>query len=172
MRSICRWKRAPLPKDEDRRIRSLKKINILDSNTEERFDRITRIAAAAFDVPIALVTLIDKDRQWFKSHFGINMLETPRDQAFCAYTILENKVMIVRDTLIDPRFAYNPLVTGEPRIRFYAGYPLSLPDGTSPGTLCLIDIRPRDLDKTKRDLLCDLGRLVELELTATQFIDH
>lgn len=169
MRSICRWKRAPLPKDEDRRIRSLYKINILDSNTEERFDRITRIAAAAFDVPIALVTLIDKDRQWFKSHFGINMLETPRDQAFCAYTILENKVMIVPDTLIDPRFADNPLVTGEPRIRFYAGYPLSLPDGTSPGTLCLIDTRPRDLDKTKRDLLCDLGRLVELELAATQY---
>lgn len=164
MRSMCRWGRALLPENEARRIEALKALQLLDTEKEERFEQITRIAAAAFDVPIALVTLVDQDRQWFKSHFGLSATETPRDQAFCAHTILDTKLMIVRDTLLDTRFADNPLVTKEPRIRFYAGYPLTLPNGTSPGTLCLIDTRPRDLDETKRALLRDLGRLVEREL--------
>ena len=164
MRSTCRWGRAPLPEDEERRIKALKELQILDTKMEERFDQITRIAAAAFDVPIALVTLVAQDRQWFKSRVGLNVTETPRDQAFCAHTILDTKVMIVRDTLLDPRFADNPLVIGEPRIRFYAGYPLTLPNGISPGTLCLIDTRPRDLDEAKLGLLRDLGRLVEREM--------
>ncbi len=167
MRSMCRWERAPIPQNEARRIKALNELQILDTNPEERFERIARIAARAFDVPIALVTLVDQDRQWFKSHYGLNVNETPRDRAFCAHTITDTEVMVVRDTLFDPRFADNPLVTGEPRIRFYAGYPLKLPDGTSPGTLCLIDTRPRDLDEAKRALLRDLGRLVELELNAT-----
>ena len=164
MRSICRWRRARFPENEDRRIEALNKLQLLDTEIEDRFERITRIAAAAFDVPIALVTLVDRDRQWFKSHFGLHVTETPRDQAFCAHTILDKEIMIVRDTLLDPRFAENPLVTGEPRIRFYAGYPLTLSNGTSPGTLCLIDTRPRDLDEAKRALLRDLGSLVEREL--------
>ena len=167
MRSMCRWRRASFPQNEEHRIEALKALQLLDTNKEERFEQITRIAAAAFDVPIALVTLVDRDRQWFKSHFGLSASETPRDQAFCAHTILDTKVMIVRDTLLDPRFADNPLVVGEPRIRFYAGYPLTLPNGTSPGTLCLIDTRPRDLDKVKIDLLRELGRLVEREMTLT-----
>ena len=164
MRSTCRWGRAPLPEDEERRIKTLKELQILDTKMEARFDQITRIAAAAFDVPIALVTLVDQDRQWFKSRFGLSVTETPRDQAFCAHTILDTKVMIVRDTLLDPRFADNPMVIGEPRIRFYAGYPLTLPNGISPGTLCLINTRPRDLDEAKLGLLRDLGRLVEREM--------
>lgn len=166
MRSSCRWQRASLPTTENQRIASLDSLKLLDTQAEERFDRITRIAAATFDVPIALVTLVDRERQWFKAHVGLDVAETPRDQAFCAHTILGEEVMVVRDTLLDPRFARNPLVTGEPRIRFYAGYPLKLPDGTSPGTLCLIDTRPRDLDEAKRDLLRDLGKLVERELSA------
>jgi len=167
MRSMCRWGRAPIPENEEQRIETLKQLQLLDTNIEERFEQITRIAAAAFDVPMALVTLVDRDRQWFKSHFGLSATETPRDQAFCAHAILDTKVMIVRDTLLDARFADNPLVVGEPRIRFYAGYPLTLPNGTSPGTLCLIDTRPRDLDEVKIDLLKDLGRMVEREMTAT-----
>ncbi len=166
MRSMCRWGRAPFPENEAHRIEALKALQLLDTKKEERFERITRIAAAAFDVPIALVTLVDQDRQWFKSRFGLSATETPRDQAFCAHTILDMKIMIVRDTLLDPRFADNPLVIGKPRIRFYAGYPLTLPNGTSPGTLCLIDTRPRDLDEVKINLLRDLGKMVEREIAA------
>jgi DNA-binding response OmpR family regulator len=166
MRSSCRWKRAPLAVDEALRMNRLNELNLLDSKMEERFDRITRIAATAFDVPIALLSLIDKNRQWFKSRIGLEISETPRDRAFCAHTILGEDLMIVRDTLVDPLFADNPLVTGEPRIRFYAGYPLRLPDGTSPGSLCIIDVRPRDIDPTKLDVLKDLGKLVEIELNS------
>ena len=165
MRSTCRWARAAQPAGEQNRIAALNKLQILDSPTEERFDRITRIAAAAFDVPIALVSLVDRNRQWFKSHFGLKTTETPRDQAFCAHAILNRDIMVVRDTLLDPRFADNPLVIGEPRIRFYAGCPLTLPDGSSPGTLCLIDTRPRDLDDVRLGLLKELGRIVEIEMT-------
>ena len=164
MRSVCRWRRAPMPESEAHRIEAVKELQLLDTAPEERFDQITRIAAAAFDVPIALVTLVDQDRQWFKSRFGLSAPETPRDQAFCAHAILEKDVMLVRDTLLDPRFADNPLVIEDPRIRFYAGYPLTLPNGNSPGTLCLIDTRPRDLDEAKLDLLRKLGRLVEQEM--------
>jgi phosphoribosyl 1,2-cyclic phosphodiesterase/DNA-binding response OmpR family regulator len=167
MRSMCRWGRAPFPENEAHRIEALKALQLIDTEKEERFEQLTRIAAAAFDVPIALVTLVDQDRQWFKSRFGLSATETPRDQAFCAHTILDTEVMIVRDTLLDPRFADNPLVIGQPRIRFYAGYPLTLPNGTSPGTLCLVDTRPRDLDEVKINLLRDLGKMVEREMTAT-----
>jgi ribonuclease BN (tRNA processing enzyme)/DNA-binding response OmpR family regulator len=169
MRSACRWRRAPLPKGEKRRIENLKKLQILDTQLEDRFDRITRIAAAAFNVPIALVTLVDQDRQWFKSRFGLNARQTPRDQSFCAHAILDTQVMVVRDTLLDHRFADNPLVTGEPRIRFYAGYPLTLPNGSSPGTLCLIDTRPRDLDESQIELLRDLGKLIEREIIVAPY---
>jgi phosphoribosyl 1,2-cyclic phosphodiesterase/DNA-binding response OmpR family regulator len=168
MRSACRWKRAPLPEDEESRLESLRKLKTLDTEDEDRFDRITRIAAAAFNVPITLVSLVDQNRQWFKSRYGLNVTQTHRDQAFCAHTILGKQVMVVRDTLLDTRFADNPLVIGEPRIRFYAGYPLTLSNGSSPGTLCLIDNRPRDLSETKRDLLKELGKLVEKELNESQ----
>lgn len=165
MRGTSRWERAPLTEDEERRIETLKELKILDTVPEERFDKIIRIAAEAFDVPIALVSLVDKDRQWFKSRFGLKVTETPRDQSFCAHAILEKDIMVVRDALIDPRFADNPLVLRDPRIRFYAGYPLTMPDGSSLGTLCLIDTRPRDIDDAKINLLRELGRLVEKEIT-------
>ena len=165
LRTTCRWARARIPEGEGSRLAALNELDILDSEPEERFDRIVRIAAEAFAVPIALVSLVDRDRQWFKSCFGLDVKETSRDQAFCAHAILEDKVMIVSDALLDPRFADNPLVTGEPHVRFYAGCPLKLPDGNFMGTLCLIDTRPRSFDGRKIKLLQDLGKLVELELS-------
>jgi GAF domain-containing protein len=136
---------------------------LLDTEPEERFDRFTRIAAALFEVPIALISLVDKERQWFKSRRGIDATETPRDQAFCAHAILRNDVMQVADAHTDERFADNPLVTGGPRVRFYAGAPLSLGDGSPVGTLCVVDHRPRSLDEDQLRLLRDLSKLVERE---------
>jgi len=165
LRTTCRWQQARLPKDETKRILALQKLGILDTESEERFDRITRIAAAAFDVPIALVSLVDTDRQWFKSCVGVDLSETPRDQAFCAHAILKDEILVVPDALLDARFADNPLVTGEARVRFYAGAPLSLADGSRVGTLCLIDTQPHNFDDRKAKLLKDLGALVEAEFT-------
>lgn len=163
MRWACRWQQARLPQDETKRVLALRKLGILDTEAEERFDRITRIAAAAFDVPIALVSLVDTDRQWFKSSVGLDLSQTPRDQAFCAHAILKDEILVVPDALLDPRFADNPLVTGAARVRFYAGSPLSLADGNRVGTLCLIDTQPRHFDDRKARLLKDLGALVEAE---------
>lgn len=164
LRTTCRWVRAQIPPGEEARLAALDELHILDSEPEERFDRIVRIAAEVFDVPIALVSLVDRERQWFKSCFGLDVKETSRDMAFCAHAILKDEVMIVPDALLDPRFADNPLVTGEPHVRFYAGCPLKLPDGNFVGTLCLIDTRPRQIDDRKVRLLQDLGKLAELEL--------
>ena len=162
----CRWRPAQKPGDEAERLRALQDLGVLDTQPEERFDRYTRIAAALFDVPIALVSLIDANRQWFKSHHGLDAEETPREMAFCAHTILGKDVLQVPDALQDPRFADNPLVTGPPRLRFYAGFPLVVGDGRCVGTLCLIDQRPRALDEVQLELLADLAHLVEAELGA------
>jgi len=159
----CRWKPAPMAPDEDRRLGALQECGLLDTAAEERFDRFTRIAAALFDVPIALVTLVDRDRQWFKSRRGLDVSETARDSAFCAHAILSDDVLQVQDALADDRFADNPLVTGEPRVRFYAGAPLTLKNGTHAGTLCVIDHRARNLDNGQLQLLRDLAKLVERE---------
>ncbi len=164
LRNACRWKSAGLPEDEERRLRALQQSGILDTPAEERFDRFTRIAAALFDVPIALVSLVDRDRQWFKSRRGLDTSETERDKAFCAHVILGNDVMQVPDALEDDRFADNPLVTGKPHVRFYAGAPLALGDGSNAGTLCVIDHRARNLDEGQLQLLADLSKLVEREL--------
>jgi phosphoribosyl 1,2-cyclic phosphodiesterase/DNA-binding response OmpR family regulator len=164
MRIACRWARPPTPPNERERLAALYRLAILDSEREERFDCITRVAAAAFDVPVALVTLVDAERQWFKSACGFDASESPRDLSFCAHTILEPEIMIVPDTLLDPRFADHPAVIGDPRIRFYAGCPLILPDGSAIGTLCLVDTRPRQLDEAGRHLLADLASLVLREL--------
>lgn len=164
LRSDCRWHRAPQPTDEDERICALHNLYILDTEPEERFDRHTRIAAALFGVPIVLVSLVDTDRQWFKSRHGLNVSETPRDAAFCAHAILESEVLHVPDTLLDDRFADNPLVTGPPHVRFYAGVPLTLPNDYAVGTLCLIDHRAKHLNPAELRLLIDLGKLVEKEL--------
>jgi DNA-binding response OmpR family regulator len=166
MRARCRWQRAPVPEDEERRLAALRRIGILDTEPEERFDRLTRLAAALFDVPIALVSLVDRDRQWLKSHHGLDVSETPREVSFCAHAILDREVIVVPDSLLDPRFADNPVVTGESRVRFYAGCPLILPGGSCAGTLCLVDTRPRELSEDEVQLLLDLGALVQQELSA------
>ena len=169
LRTACRWMRAQLPVNELERLSALRELAILDTPTEERFDRLTRIAAAAFDVPIALVSLVDKDRQWFKSCIGLAVRETERDLAFCAHVVQTGKEMVVPDTLLDDRFAENPLVLNDPRIRFYAGAPLNLDNGCCIGTLCLIDTRPRELGHNELTMLRDLRDTVIAEITKSRF---
>jgi GAF domain-containing protein len=164
LRTACRWRPAPLPADEERRLGALRALNVLDTEREERFDRITRLAAALFDVEMAAVSLIDTERQWFKSSVGLGVRQTPRDASFCGHAILGDDVMVVPDALLDARFADSPLVTGHPHVRFYAGAPLRLPDGSRIGMLCLMDRRPRDLSDTDRARLRDMAGLVEREL--------
>jgi phosphoribosyl 1,2-cyclic phosphodiesterase/DNA-binding response OmpR family regulator len=168
LRSACRWERARPPEDEERRLNCLRQLGLLDTEREERFERLTRIAANAFDVPIALISLIDAERQWFKSCQGLAIRQTSRDLAFCAHAVLQKSDLVVPDTWLDDRFAENPLVLGEPRIRFYAGAPLILADGTCLGTLCLIDTRPRQLSATELRLLHDLRDLVLQEISQRQ----
>lgn len=168
LRTACRWQRARRPDNEDARLAALDELGVLDTAPEERFDRIARAAAEALDVPIALVSLIDRNRQWFKSCIGLAARETPRDMAFCAHAILNEDPLIVPDTLLDSRFAENPLVLGELRIRFYAGYPLRLPSGHAMGTLCMIDTRPRQLDDNQMEILRSFAAEVEEELSAYQ----
>ena len=158
----------PRPDDEQERLAALRNMRILDTEKEERFDRFTRMAAAMFGVPVAMVSLIDEDRQWFKSSCGLGDNETPRELSFCAHAIVERKIMIVPDALLDPRFADSPIVINEPRIRFYAGCPLVLPGGPCVGTLCLIDTRPRHLDEEGMRLLRDLADMVLQELHKPQ----
>lgn len=164
LRTGLRWEKAALPQNEAERVRALHALDILDTDPEERFDRLTREVSALLDVPIALVSLVDSHRQWFKSRHGVEETETPRDQAFCAHAILDGGVLQVPDALQDARFADNPLVVGGPRVRFYAGVPLSLPDGSRAGTLCVIDHRPRQLDEDQLEKLRELGERVEKEL--------
>lgn len=154
----------PIPPDEAKRQRALDALDILDTAPEERFDRLTRIACRSFGVPIALVSLVDSDRQWFKSRQGLDATETPRAMSFCGHAILENEIFEVPDTREDERFADNPLVQSDPHIRFYAGAPIAAQDGSQVGTLCLIDREPRTLDEDDRALLNDLARLVEEDL--------
>jgi GAF domain-containing protein len=129
--------KAPLPKNETERLAALYRLEILDTPAEERFDRITRIAAELFDVPISYVALLDDDRQWFKSSCGLNVSETPRDVSFCSYAINENQPLVILDAREDERFRDLPIVTGDPHIRFYAGCPLAVPKQLNVGTLCV-----------------------------------
>ena len=164
MRCACRWLSAPIPLDEARRLATLHELEILDTPFEERFDRITRIAAALAEVPIALVSLVDLERQWFKSCQGLDVSETSRELAFCAHVVYSRKPMIVKDTLLDDRLADSPVVVGGPRIRFYAGFPIFHDNGSCLGTLCLIDTKPRELSDGTLRLIEDLARIVEEEL--------
>ncbi|UXC38002.1 sensor domain-containing diguanylate cyclase [Cupriavidus gilardii] len=159
---------APIPADDQRRLDALYSLNILDTAAEERFDRLTRLARRLFDVPIALVSLVDARRQWFKSSFGLAVRETPREQSFCGHAILRDDLLIVPDALQEQRFHDNPLVTGAPGVRFYAGCPLAVRGGAKVGTLCLIDTAPREFDQDDQALLHDLGRLAEQELESAQ----
>ena len=167
LRRGARWENAPLPVDETNRIASLHALDILDTEPEARFDRYTMGISVELDVPVALVTLVDTDRQWFKSRHGLDLSETPRDMSLCAHAILEADVLEVRDTLADPRFAENPFVVNEPRVRFYAGMPLTLADGSRVGTLCVADYRPRHLDADQLDTLRRVAALVVVELEAS-----
>ncbi|MCA9516645.1 MAG: GAF domain-containing protein [Myxococcales bacterium] len=151
----------PLAPDEPARLDALRAYHVLDTPPEAAFDDLVSLTAAICDVPIALVSLIDRDRQWFKARVGLAAAQTRRDEAFCAYAILApDDVLIVPDALSDPRFADNPLVTGEPHIRFYAGAPLRSPEGHALGTLCVIDRVPRSLDARQRQALEALSRQV------------
>ena len=156
LRLACRWTRARPPDNEARRLAELHGLAILDTPREERFDRIARIAASSLGVPIALISLVDQDRQWFKSCIGLDVSETPREVAFCAHAVEQGADVVVPDTLLDERFADNPLVTDGPRIRFYAGAPLLTGSGSCLGTLCVVDTRPRELDAAGLATLHDL----------------
>ncbi|WP_416769697.1 diguanylate cyclase [Pseudomonas sp. RHF3.3-3] len=156
------------PANETARVEKLRSLNILDTPPEERFDRLTRLAKRLFDVPIALVSLVDENRQWFKSCVGLTASETPRDISFCGHAILGDQVLMIPNAESDERFHDNPLVTGAPGIRFYAGCPLTVGEGNKLGTLCLIDTKPRTLNDEERSLLCDLAQMAEQELVAVQ----
>ena len=156
------------PKNEEQRLTSLKELNVLDTPPEERFDRVTRLAKSLFNVPIALVSLVDENRQWFKSCFGVDVSETGRDISFCGHAILQDGVFVIEDASKDERFADNPLVTDGPNIRFYAGYPLTSHDGYNLGTLCIIDEKPREFSANDLAIFSDLGMLAQQELQAVQ----
>ncbi len=160
-------KTPEFPKNEESRLRTLRSLNVLDTLPEERFDRLTRMAKHLFGVPIALVSLIDENRQWFKSAQGLDATETPRDISFCGHAILEDKVFIIPDATKDERFADNPLVVDDPNIRFYAGCPLEA-QSTKMGTLCIIDEKPRNFAQGDLEALVDLAAMVESELAAVQ----
>lgn len=156
---------APLPADELARIAVLRKYEILDTSSEQAFDDVVKLASAICGTPIALISLIDESRQWFKAKVGLDVQETPRDQAFCAHAILDpSEVMVVPDASQDQRFSDNPLVTGAPDIRFYAGAPLVSSSGHAMGTLCVIDQKPREMDEAQRLALSILARTVVTQL--------
>ncbi len=158
--------RAPAtPPNEAERLQALYQLLILDTPPEERFDKIVAFAAAEFDMPMALLSLIDRDRQWFKSNIGVDAAGGPRADSFCGHAILEPGIMVVPDALLDERFSDNPAVTGYPNVRFYAGAPLTLPSGHSVGTLCVVDSKPRQLDSTSLAILSTLRDLLVLELS-------
>ena len=157
---------APIPPDDAARVRALHALGVLDTPPEERFDRVTRLARRMFQVPIALVSLVDTERQWFKSCQGLDTPQTPRDISFCSHAILQDEVTEVPDATCDERFHDNPLVIEAPHVRFYAGAPLVDRQGQRLGTLCILDHKPRCLSEEDRALLRDLADMVREELIA------
>jgi GAF domain-containing protein len=153
----------PIPKNEEERLRILYEMLLLDTPPERRLDVIVEFASSEFNVPIALISLVDRDRQWFKSRVGLDACETSRDVSFCGHAILSTDLLIIPDAANDERFADNPLVTGAPGIRFYAGAPLVC-NGAAIGTLCIIDTKPRELDDVERSILFSLRDLLVNEL--------
>lgn len=152
--------------NEKRRLDALRALKLLDTPPEERFDRITRLAQRTFGVPIVMITFIDGQRVWFKSQVGLEEAEVPRNGSFCEETLACEGLMIVPDATLDARFAAHPLVSGGPKIRFYAGHPIAGPDGSVVGTLSLLDRVPRELDLEQRRALRDLAGMVEEQVAA------
>ena len=167
--------KTPQPSNEAERLAALKEYHILDTGTDQSYDDITTLAAHICEVPIAMISLVDEARQWFKSRLGVEQQQTPREAAFCAHAILKNGNFIVRDATRDRRFADNALVTGEPHIRFYAGIPLINPEGLALGTLCVVDRQPRRLSTAQLKALQALSRqvmaLLELRRVSTHLAD-
>jgi GAF domain-containing protein len=158
--------KAPIPSDEPQRMQALREYRILDTLPEAVYDDIAHVAAGVCDTPIALIALIDGTRNWFKARIGVEeeLTESPRDISFCGHAILGDQIFEVTDAITDDRFADNPLVASQPRIRYYAGAPLITPDGFKLGTICAIDLRPRRLNEAQRDTLTALSRLVMRQL--------
>lgn len=151
----------PIPANEQLRLTALHEYQLIDTPPEEDFDRLIALAARLFDVPIVLVSLVDRDRQFFKARIGLDVCETSRDVSFCAHAIIQDDILLIPDAVKDPRFASNPLVLGPPFIRFYAGKPLVAPGGERLGTVCLIDTKPRHtFGAEDRKNLSDLAALV------------
>jgi len=168
--SVAAVNPGPTDASEDERLAALAHYDVLDTPSEEAFDRVTRLAAKIFNVPMAIVSLIDGHRQWFKSRRGLHLQETPKGDAFCNVTVREGAPLVIPDASADPRFAKNPLVLGEPHIRFYAGAPLRTPEGHVIGTLCVLDREGRSFDAEQVAILVDLAQIVmeglELRLLA------
>jgi len=155
---------APLKNNEARRLKVLWQYDVLDTVPEEVFDDLTELAARICEAPIALISLIDEDRQWFKAKVGVTLNETSRDISFCSHAIKQQDLFIIPDATQDARFASNPLVTSDPKIRFYAGAPLITPDGYALGSLCVIDKVPRELRSEQKQALRVLARHVMTQL--------
>jgi len=155
---------APIPKNEAKRIKVLWEYDVLDTVPEEIFDDLAELAASICEAPFAMISLVDEDRQWFKSKIGTRVRETSRDVSFCAYAILQKELFIVPDTRKDIRFKSNPLVTTGKKIRFYAGAPLTSHDGYGLGTLCVLDKKPHRLRLDQKRALSILARHVMSEL--------
>ena len=156
----------PIPKNEKERLRALKEYHILDTLPEEEFDRLTQLASLVCGTPISLITLLDEERQWFKSNLGMDVPQGPRRDAFCQYAIMEDTLMEVKDTWEDERFVDNPLVTGPPKMRYYAGYPLIDPEGHALGALCVIDREPNELDSNQQKILALLAQEAVSQIVA------
>lgn len=158
--------RAPVPANEQERLEALRRRGVLDTAPEHAYDQLTQLAAGICGTPVAILSLIDSDRQWFKSKVGLETTETSRDVAFCAHTIVERDLLVVPDATADQRFADNPLVTSEPHIRFYAGAPLITSETHALGTLCVLDYVPRRLSGQQREALLALTSqaVAQLEL--------
>ena len=155
-----------IPEDESWRLAELNRLALLDTVSEESYDRVVRLAKRLFGTPISLITLVDSDRQWFKANIGLEATETGRSESFCGHAILGSETMVIPDAQLDPRFVDNPLVVGDPSIRFYAGAPIVSPGGARIGTVCVIGREPRELSEAEILDLEDLASIVNAELAS------